>query len=158
MGAGLKRRFLARLIDAAILTFLLVAGVMPIVFGPMNREADGGVAAMALVIGFGLFIFLSSIISTAYILVYFTVMESNLGWTVGKLITGLRVRGPDSENPSSAAALKRNLWHLAGLIPFLGSLVLLGTAISIAVTISSSEKNTGWHDTFAGGTRVVRAS
>jgi hypothetical protein len=31
----------------------------------------------------------------------------------------------------------------------------LAAAIYIAVTISQSPTNTGWHDTFAGGTRVV---
>jgi len=29
--------------------------------------------------------------------------------------------------------------------------------IYIAITISQSDTNTGWHDTFAGGTRVIKA-
>ena len=32
----------------------------------------------------------------------------------------------------------------------------LAAAIYIAVTINSSPTRTGWHDQFAGGTRVVR--
>lgn len=157
MGAGLGRRFLARFIDGVIMAFL-VTWVIWIVFGRMEGEADDAAAAVALVISMGVNMLLTGIISTAVVVGYFTLMESSLGWTFGKLITGLRTRGPDGENPSFAMALKRNIWHFTAFIPFFGILAYLGVVISIAVTISNSDTNTGWHDTFAGGTRVVRAS
>ena len=83
-------------------------------------------------------------------------MESSGGQTVGKMMMRLKTEGPDGENPSLEMAIRRNLWIALGIIPVFGGLAALGAAIYIAVTISQSPARTGWHDTFAGGTRVIQ--
>lgn len=86
---------------------------------------------------------------------YFVWFESNQGATVGKKILNMRVVGPDGSYPAVDVAAKRNVWMLAGIIPVVGGLLSLIAVIVIIVTISQSEENRGYHDTFA-GTAVLR--
>jgi uncharacterized RDD family membrane protein YckC len=62
-------------------------------------------------------------------------------------------------------AIRRNFWtglSILAVIPIVGGLIgsiaELVIVIVIAVTISNSPTKQGWHDNFAGGTRVVRTS
>ncbi len=84
-------------------------------------------------------------------------MESSRGQTLGKMVMKLKTQGPDGENPPLETAIKRNLWIGLSIVPIIGGLAQLAAAIYIAVTINQSITNAGWHDTFAGGTRVVEA-
>ncbi|GAA1136826.1 RDD family protein [Nocardioides aquiterrae] len=145
----LLERFLARLIDGVILgvTFGIVAGVISAVFN-----------------GY-LYWFLTAVISSVGYLAYFTILESSRGATIGKQVLKLRVFGPDGTSlPTQEQALRRNIWTafgIAGVVPIVGSLIgglaSLVAVIMIAVNISSDPVNRqGWHDRFAGGTRVVK--
>ena len=100
--------------------------------------------------------FVAGLVWGAIVIGYFALMESTRGQTVGKMLMKLKTEGPDGENPSLEMAIKRNIWLALSIIPIIGGLAQLGAVIYIAVTISQSPTHTGWHDTFAGGTRVIK--
>jgi uncharacterized RDD family membrane protein YckC len=152
-------RFVARLIDGiivgivvAILNAIIVVGLFGLSGGGYGFSMGASWAAGAI----------SSIISAGLYLGYFTFMESRNGQTVGKMIFKLQTQGPDGAKPTTEQSVRRNLWvalGILGVIPFLGiigSLLELAAVIAIAVTISNSPTRQGWHDNFAGGTRVVK--
>lgn len=150
--AELLDRFLARLIDFAILVAVVLIVIVPLTIGMIFTGNDfvGGI--------------LSSVLGAAIYLGYFAFMESNQGRTVGKMVMKLRVVGPNGGNPSLEEAIKRNIWtafSIAGVIPLIGSVIgsigQLIAMIMIAVGINNDTVNRqAWHDQFAGGTRVVK--
>jgi len=152
-------RFVARLIDGiivgivvGILNAIIVVGLFGLSGGGYGLSMGAGWAASAI----------SSIISAGLYLGYFTFMESRNGQTVGKMIFKLQTQAPDGSKVTTEQSLKRNLWvalGILGVIPFLGivgSLLELAAVIAIAVTINNSPTKQGWHDNFAGGTKVVK--
>lgn len=158
--ADLLMRFLARLIDFVLIG--IVSGLIGLVVGRLlglsirsyGMSMSAGLAA-------GVF---SAVITAALYLGYFTVMESRSGQTLGKMLLKLRTVGPDGGIPTTEQALRRNAWtglSILGIVPIIGPLVgsilQLVAEIMIAVTISQSPVKEGWHDRFAGGTRVVRS-
>lgn len=145
----LLERFLARLIDGVILgvSFGIIAGVISAIFN-----------------GY-LYWFLTAVVSAVGYLAYFTLLESSRGATIGKQVLKLKVVGPDGSSlPTQEQALRRNIWTafgIAGVVPIIGSLIgglaSLVAVIMIAVGISGDPANRqGWHDRFAGGTRVLK--
>ncbi|NLE82640.1 MAG: RDD family protein [Rhodococcus sp.] len=93
---------------------------------------------------------------------YAAYLESTQGATIGKKVLGLSVLGPDGGRPTLEQAAKRNayfgLYALSG-IPYIGWIAILamtGAMIYIAVTIENNPGKQGFHDVFAGGTRVVK--
>jgi uncharacterized RDD family membrane protein YckC len=154
--ADLGPRFLARLIDHVLLGIVISIIIVPIIIASAFAEATGA--------GVGLFTtsfsgasFISGLVSAVIVIAYFALMESQMGQTVGKMVLGLRTEGPNGGKPTLEQAIRRNAWYALAIIPILGGLAQLAIAIYIAVTISNSATRTGWHDTFAAGTRVVRA-
>jgi uncharacterized RDD family membrane protein YckC len=152
-------RFLARLIDSfligivnAIISLIVVVGMLGLSRSGITGTG-GGYASSAI----------SGLIGAALSLAYFAVLESRTGQTLGKMLLKLRAEGPDGGPPSMEAALRRNFWVALGalsVVPFIGG-VVGGLAefvaiIVIMVTISQSPIRQGWHDRFAGGTRVMR--
>lgn len=143
MGANVGIRFVARLIDSVLLAVILsivgaIAGLGSLVSGSLDAS--------------------TIIFNAIWVLIvvgYFAWLESNRGQTLGKMIMRIRTVGPNGGNPTLEEAVRRNGWYALGIIPFIGGLAQLGVAIFIAVTISQSAMNVGWHDEFAGGTRVV---
>ena len=106
---------------------------------------------------------ISGVIGGLVYLGYFALMESRNGQTLGKMLLKLQTQGPDGSTPSTDLAIKRNFWVALGalaVIPIVGGLIgsiaELVIVIVIAVTISNSPTKQGWHDTFAGGTRVIK--
>lgn len=152
--ADVATRFVARLIDHILLGIVLFVIIVPFVIGAMftNVSGFGGMFG-----GFGTGSLISSIVTAVITIGYFAFMESNQGQTVGKMVMGLKTEGPSGGNPTMEEAIKRNGWYALAIVPWIGGLAQLAVAIYIAVTISGSTSNTGWHDDFAGGTRVVRA-
>lgn len=135
--AGLGQRFVARLLDG-----ILVAAVTSIVLFLIPGISSTGVVGGAL--------------SGLAGLLYFIVMETSRGATVGKQVMGLRVTDVDGRSPiSTDASFRRNAWMLLGLlngIPLIGwlaGLASLAIVIVIAVTISNDDRNQGLHDQFA---------
>ncbi|MBM7518340.1 RDD family protein [Nocardioides nitrophenolicus] len=156
--AELLNRFLARLIDHVLLgvVFGILWGVLSAIFLTGFTYSVGE---------WFLFYLFLSVISVAVNLAYFGLMESNRGQTVGKMLLKLRTYGPDGvSNPTLEQALKRNGYlalNIISVIPILGAFVAglaeLAAVIYIAVTLNSDVPNhQGWHDKFAGGTRVMQ--
>lgn len=162
--ADLAPRFVARLLDfiliglvTGLIGSILVAGVLigsrESVFGSWGIGRSASYPANAV----------SSVISAAVALGYFTLMESSRGQTLGKMLLKLQTRGPGGGRPTTQQAFRRNLFTaipILGVLPFLGSLsglLSLIAVVTIAVTIHrNTATHRGWHDDFAGGTTVVR--
>lgn len=150
--ADLGPRFLARLIDGLLLWVVLFVIVVPL-FVALSILGSAGSALGGFGFSFGQLVFL--LIAALLNIGYFALMESQMGKTVGKMVMGLQTLGPDGNNPTLEEATKRNLWYALGIVPIIGGLLELAAVIYIMVTISQSPQKIGWHDVFAGGTRVV---
>jgi len=151
--ADLGTRFLARLIDHILLGIVIFVIIVPLIVASAFTGVGNGLNVFS---GFGVGTFVSAIVTAAITIGYFTLMESNSGQTVGKMLIGLKTVGPDGNKPTVEQAMKRNAWYALGIVPFLGGLAQLAATIYIAVTINNSATRTGWHDTFAGGTKVIK--
>lgn len=151
--ADLFTRIIARFIDGVILAVVNMIFVVFLIFGVILSASGVG-------FGFGGFSgwgLLSSLITTAIIVGYFAYLESSKGQTLGKMAMKIKVLGPDGQNPTMEQALKRNAWLALGIVPIVGGLLYLGAVIYIIVTINgNAATGQGWHDEFAGGTRVIK--
>lgn len=152
-GVSVGTRVLARLIDFVLLWVVTLVVIVPVVIGAMFTGAGMGGG-----FGFGGGIggLVAAVVSTAIYLGYFVLLESNGGQTLGKRLMKIRTVGPGGGNPTLEQALRRNAWLALGIIPMLGGLLSLAAAIWIIVTIAN-EQQVAVHDSFAGGTGVVRA-
>lgn len=157
--ADLLPRFLARLIDGLILAVVNFVLVGAVVVATITGASSGvGLSNGSSFAASALY----AILSTAISLGYFVLLESRRGQTVGKMALKLQTQGPDGGRPTTEQSLRRNAFlaiALIGIIPFLGllaSLATLAAYITIAVTINSSPTHQGWHDNFAGGTKVIK--
>jgi uncharacterized RDD family membrane protein YckC len=164
--AGLWPRFAARLVDYILLTLVNVFVVGFVVVGMLVGTNGGTTDSFGMDNGTSWAAgAVSSLLSAAIALGYFSIMEASRGQTVGKMLLNLETRGPGGGRPTTEQALRRNAFTaigVLGIIPFLGfvaGLLSLAAVIMIAVTIN---KNTvtrrGWHDDFAGGTLVVKTA
>src|SRR5699024_3831256 len=143
------------------IVYFVVSGVITSVMAP--SAATIGFAPGAGARGVWLAGFVTTLVMVALNLGYFTFMESDRGQTVGAVLLSLRVYGPDGGNPTTSEAVKRNIWLAASLLSiipaiggFLGGIAGLAAVIAIAVGINNDTvSRKGWHDDFAGGTRVV---
>ncbi|MGV9797433.1 RDD family protein [Mycobacterium sp. NPDC003449] len=133
---GLAKRFFARVIDGivvAIVSFFLA----------FFTDSVSSIWVTGLFTGLLSF-------------VYFVGFEVTQGWTPGKKLLGLAVRGPGgAAKPALAQSAIRNAFTLLPIIPFVGGLLGVVAIIVIAVTISGSATKQGKHDELAGGTQVV---
>lgn len=154
--ADLTTRFLARLIDHLILGVVIAVIIIPLIIGAMFAGSGGFGMGFGMGFGFDAGSFVASILGAAITIGYFAFLEARNGQTVGKMAMSIRTQGPDGAKPTMEQALKRNAWYALGIIPFLGGLAQLAVIIYIAVTINNSPNRIGWHDTFAGGTQVVK--
>lgn len=154
--ADLGTRFLARLVD-----FIVIG----IVNGVISSFFDASLVTSILTTGrvdYGT-LALIAVLTTAITVAYFVLLESTRGQTLGKMLVKVRTVGAGGAKPTTAEALKRNAWTglgILGAVPllgWLGNLLYLAAVIAIAVTINNNTATRqGWHDTFAGGTRVVK--
>lgn len=134
---GLLVRWLARVIDGILVAIvgLVLALVTDTMSDVMVTGLFTGVLAFA----------------------YFVLFETTQGWTPGKKVLGLHVRGAGGAvKPDLKQSAIRNLFTLLPVIPFVGGLLGVIAMIVIAVTISSSVTKQGKHDEMAGGTQVVK--
>jgi len=153
VGADLGIRFVARLLDGILLGIVNWIVFLVIVRGILSLDTGFG---SSYVTAFGAGAFISALITTGITIGYFTFMESSRGQTVGKMLLGLRTVAPGGGNPTTEEAFKRNLFYALAIIPIIGGLAELAAVIYIAITINSSSTHQGWHDDFAGGTKVVK--
>lgn len=150
-GADVGVRFVARLIDMVIL------GVVNLIIAIVIIGAffDGLSASSTFGTSIGVGALVAQAISIVITIGYFAWLESSRGQTVGKMILRLRTVGPHGGNPTMEESIRRNAWYALAIVPIIGGLAELAAAIYIAVTISQSPVNRGWHDEFAGGTKVI---
>lgn len=153
-GADIGIRFVARLIDHIILWIVTLIIIVPLVIGAMFSDLGSN----PFFGGFGAGAIVSGIVVAAIYIGYFAFLESSRGQTVGKMLMKLRTVGPDGGNPTFEQAVKRNLWYALGIFPILGGLAQLAAAVYIAVTVSNSPTNQGWHDEFAATTQVLKTA
>jgi len=151
-------RFLARLIDGILLG--IVFGIMSAIFS--------GIFLSGLTYSTGewlLYWLFVTVITVAITMGYFAFMETNNGNSLGKQLLKLKVTGPDgASHPTLEQSLRRNSFYaiqLAYIVPVVGAIFggigMLVAVIMIAVTINNDTVNRqGWHDRFAGGTRVFK--
>ena len=134
--AGLLPRFLARVVDG------IIVGVV------------GSIVLFAL--GMQSSIMVTGLFTGVLMFVYFVAFEVTQGWTPGKKVFGLSVRGPGAPRPALQQSAVRNGFALLPILPFVGGLLGGIAIIVIAVTISGSPTKQGKHDDIAGGTQVVK--
>ncbi len=154
---SLLDRFLARLIDGV--GFAIIFGILSGIFAGIFYSGFSNTRAEIFLVT--LFV---QVISVIVYLGYYGYMESTKGATFGKQLMKLKVVGPDGEsNPTMQQAIMRSSFQalsLLAIIPFLsflGPLASLAAVIFIAVTINNDTVNRqGWHDHFAGGTKVLK--
>lgn len=147
---SLAERFVARLLDGLIVGIPvgLVLGIVLGILGLFDNLIGMLILDVAL---------------AAAIFGYFVYFETSRGATIGKQVMKLRTIGAAGGNPTTDEVLKRNVFnavYLVAWIPVLGLLANLAglvAIIAVAVTISSDPLGRGWHDKFAGGTRVIKA-
>lgn len=150
-------RFLARFIDGILLgiVFAIVQAIFVGIFISGTTQVGEYLIAW----------FFISVITVVVSIGYFAFLESSNGATVGKMLLKLRVVGPDgASNPTMEQAIRRNAFYaiqLAYIVPLVGwifgPIAMLAAVIMIAVTINNDTVNRqGWHDRFAGGTRVLK--
>lgn len=156
----LLERFLARLVDGVILAVANVVVVGTIVVGAVLGETGGTFGFGASYVASAV----SSLLGAALYLGYFAFLEGTRGQTVGKMVMKLRVVDERGGPVTMEQAVRRNAWAaigVLGVVPVLGllaPLASLAAVIMIAVTINQDTvARRGWHDRFAGGTRVVKA-
>lgn len=133
---GVGIRFGARVIDG-IIVGIVVSILVSLVWNNYS-------------LSFGIF-------SGILLFAYFVAFEVTQGWTPGKKILGLHVRGAAGlPKPTPKESAIRNSFLLLGIIPFIGGLLVLAAYIYIAITINGSPTKQGKHDELAGGTQVVK--
>jgi uncharacterized RDD family membrane protein YckC len=133
---GLLVRFLARFVDG------IIVGIV------------GFVVVIAVHVQSSILI--TGLFTGILTFVYFVAFEVTQGWTPGKKVFGLTVRGPSgAEKPDLTQSAIRNSFTVLPVVPFIGGLLGVIAIVVIAVTISSSPTKQGKHDELAGGTQVL---
>ncbi|MCW2514486.1 MAG: domain containing protein [Mycobacterium sp.] len=134
---GLLPRFFARVIDG-----IIVGVVGSLVLFALHMQSS---------------IMVTGLFTGVLMFVYFVAFEVTKGWTPGKKLLGLSVRGPGgAPKPDLQQSAVRNVFTLLPVVPFIGGLLGVIAIIVIAVTISGSPTKQGKHDELAGGTQVVK--
>ena len=113
--ASTGKRFANYIIDRIVLLILIfICGMLYAVAFPENGEMST---------------LTSYLIGYSVLILYYTILESTTGKTIGKMITGTRVLNDDNSVPSTGTIFKRSLCRIIPLEPlsFLGG-------------------NNGWHD------------
>lgn len=133
-------RLFARLIDIAF-----VVAIIAIPLRIVDAPALGKTLSLIIiaVVGFATFV----------------VLETTRGWTPGKKLLRLRVRGTGHDTkPTAREAAIRNsfvLLMIGDAVPVVGQWPWSIAFIAIGMSISASRTNQGIHDRLAGGTYVV---
>lgn len=137
VAGNLGRRFFARVIDGVIVNLVSV-------FAVVSLDSLSNVLVTGLFSGLLTFI-------------YFVAFEVSVGWTPGKKILRLHVRGPHGRpRPDLKQSAIRNAFTLLAAIPYIGGLLAFVAYVVIAVSIKNSPWRQGTHDDLAGGTQVVK--
>lgn len=134
---ALSTRFFARVIDG-----IIVGIVGSILLFAVQMESH---------------IIVTGLFTGVLMFLYFVAFEVTQGWTPGKKILGLSVRGPGgAPKPDLQQSAIRNAFTLVPVVPFIGGLLGIIAIIVIAVTVSGSPTKQGKHDELAGGTQVLK--
>lgn len=143
--AGLGIRIAARFIDGLVIA--IVSTLLSSLFSGNSTY-----------LGMHSFSIVAPVFSGLLAFAYFTVFEGLKGWTPGKKLLGLAVRGAaGAAQPDVRQAAIRNAFTLLALIPCLNWVLVPVAFLVIAITINSSPTKQGTHDQLAGGTQVVKS-
>ncbi len=167
--AGLADRIAAKVIDTVVLLPVLIVAAVAAALGLygltlfVEGPLDARLFARRDPMTFGV-LPLTGLLWTLLVFGYYSLTEGRTGRTVGKRVTGLRVRSVSGAAASTAQARRRNAYHLALLLAVipeygwpLALLVVLGLVISVVATIAGDPaRRQGWHDR-RGETVVVRS-
>jgi uncharacterized RDD family membrane protein YckC len=140
-------RFGARIIDGLVL--FIPNAILAAVLTDGATTSFGGVGAGESLVYL--------VVTTMLGYGYAVWLEASRGQTVGKMVLGYKVVGPDGRIPASDVAMRRNAWLLLGIVPFIGGVLSFVAAVVIGVTIATDPFKRGTHDNFAGGSAVVRS-
>lgn len=143
--AGVGKRIGAYLIDSIILIVALLIVFIPLGFG--MGMAGGGAADQSFMTQW-----LGGLLGAGIFYAYFVFMEGSRGQTLGKMLLGMEVVGPNGTRIDYAQAAKRRFPFIIGSlipVPILNSLVGLAIVIAILVTVVSDDANRGFHDKWA---------
>ena len=110
--AGVAPRAVAAVIDT-ILSALVIGLPLAVATGEHTTVTDATGTTHYWTMGTGGFFFWG-----ALTIVYFTVLETVAGATVGKLVLGLRVRCLDGSPIGFGSALARNLFRIVDCFPY----------------------------------------
>ena len=151
-------RFAAKLIDGAVLAVLFA--LVAVALSPLRPATTGapgtGLSSRLAAAPVGAYSVALSLTTALVALGYLSVLESARGQTIGKMFLQLEVVGPGGERPTIGEAALRNSWVLLSIIPWFGGLIQVIAAAAIGYSIHVSVTDDGWHDSLAGGTRVVK--
>lgn len=147
-------RAVARLIDHVALALVTALVLVPLGLTASLLGGPAGFLASAVAV----------VSSSALTVGYFAVSEARGGQTVGKRLLGVRVVDGTGAAPALGVTLRRNAWTGLGVVsvvPVVGGLIggvaTLVAVVAILAAIAADPERRGWHDRFAGGTRVVVA-
>lgn len=142
--ASLGKRIGAYLIDAIILIVALLIVFIPLGIGMgVAGMGDGGNFFTQ---------WLGGLLGAGIFYAYFVFLEGSRGQTLGKMLLGMKVVGPNGAAIDYAQAAKRRFPFIIGSlipIPILNSLVGFAIVIAILVTVVSDDANRGFHDKWA---------
>jgi uncharacterized RDD family membrane protein YckC len=117
---GVGRRFLAVLVDSILLG--IVFGVMGALFG--QSQVSGGNVSVSLT-------GVPAMVTFVIVFLYYIVLETVLGVTLGKLLLGIRVVNMEGFRISWGASVIRNILRIIDALPFayiLGAILIWTSA------------------------------
>lgn len=140
--AGAWIRFVALIIDNIIIGIgILIIAIPLAALGAVGGMGHGERAAAKLGVIFGLIGFL---IGWVLSVLYFILIWSKTGSSLGMKICGIRLVNKDGGNPTGTEAFVRWLtgYFLPGIIPYLSIVAF----IALGIMIGTNERKQGWHD------------
>ncbi|MBI5026745.1 MAG: RDD family protein [Nitrospirae bacterium] len=140
--AGAWIRFVALIIDNIIIGIgILIIAIPLAALGAVGGMGHGERAAAKLGVIFGLIGFL---IGWVLSVLYFILIWSKTGSSLGMKICGIRLVNKDGGNPTGTEAFLRWLtgYFLPGIIPYLSIVAF----IALGIMIGTNERKQGWHD------------
>jgi uncharacterized RDD family membrane protein YckC len=107
----LGRRIAAGLIDVGLLFILFI--VLAVTIGDTESRSGSGMSSNTVSLTGGAFF-----VYLGLVLLYYFLLEVTTAASVGKLLLGLRVVGPDGGRPSAGAILIRTVLRIVDWLPF----------------------------------------
>lgn len=153
--AGAWIRLAARAIDVISIFLIMMVFTQVLTLFLSNWVASLAISTLTDIL---------TVLGVVFYLAYFAIRETTSGQSLGKMTLSLKVFGPTGNLLTLSESLRRNIFGLSpllALVPGIGannsSLITASILASVGLTIAMDKVNDqGWHDKFAGGTKVRR--